>query len=51
MRTRYNLAKSHSTKDSDVLEIACGSGIGLGYISENAKKMYNNKSTKRLNIL
>ena len=37
MRTRYNLAKSHSTKDSDVLEIACGSGIGLGYISENAK--------------
>jgi len=39
MRTRYNLAKSHSTKDSDVLEIACGSGIGLGYISENAKKV------------
>lgn len=39
MRTRYNLAKSHSTKESDVLEIACGSGIGLGYLSENAKKV------------
>lgn len=39
MRTRYNLAKSNSTKESDVLEIACGSGIGLGYLSENAKKV------------
>ena len=39
MRTRYHLAKSHSTMESDVLEIACGSGIGLGYLSENAKKV------------
>lgn len=39
MRTRYNLARSHSSKESDVLEIACGSGIGLGYISKNANKV------------
>jgi SAM-dependent methyltransferase len=33
--TRYNLAKEYSI-NKDIIEIACGSGIGLGYLSEVA---------------
>ncbi|MES2376115.1 MAG: class I SAM-dependent methyltransferase [Bacteroidota bacterium] len=35
MMTRYHLAKKYA-KNKDVLEIACGSGTGLGYIGEVA---------------
>lgn len=38
MMTRYHLAKQFA-KGKDVLEIACGSGTGLGYIAEQAKSM------------
>ena len=34
---RYKFAKNY-TEDKQVLEIACGSGIGLIYLAENAKK-------------
>lgn len=36
MLTRYNLAKKYS-KDKHVLEVACGSGTGLGYLAKDAK--------------
>ena len=36
MMTRYNLAKEYSI-NKDIIEIACGSGTGLGYLSEFAK--------------
>ena len=38
MMTRYHLAKLHSV-NKDVLEVACGSGTGLGYISEAARSV------------
>lgn len=38
MMTRYHLAKQYA-KGKDVLEIACGSGTGLGYMAEEAKSI------------
>jgi SAM-dependent methyltransferase len=38
MMTRYSLAKGYSI-DKDVLEIACGSGTALGYLSSVAKSV------------
>jgi SAM-dependent methyltransferase len=38
MMTRYHLAKQYA-KGKDVLEIACGSGTGLGYMAEEATSM------------
>lgn len=38
MMTRYHLAKQYAN-GKDVLEIACGSGTGLGYMAEEAKSM------------
>jgi ubiquinone/menaquinone biosynthesis C-methylase UbiE len=38
MMTRYNLAANHC-ENNDVLEVACGSGTGLGYISKKAKSV------------
>ena len=38
MMTRYHLAKQFA-KGKDVLEIACGSGTGLGYVAQEAKSM------------
>jgi ubiquinone/menaquinone biosynthesis C-methylase UbiE len=38
MMTRYNLAQRYS-EGKDVLEIACGSGTGLGYIAKVAKSV------------
>lgn len=35
---RYHFAKQLST-DKLVLEVACGSGIGLGYLAKNARKV------------
>jgi ubiquinone/menaquinone biosynthesis C-methylase UbiE len=35
---RYNLARSYSD-NKDVLEIACGSGMGLGYLASVAKSV------------
>jgi ubiquinone/menaquinone biosynthesis C-methylase UbiE len=36
--TRYHLARSHSV-NKDVLEVACGSGLGLGYLSQTARSV------------
>lgn len=36
--TRYNLAARHS-KDGDVLEVACGSGTGLGMLASVARSV------------
>jgi ubiquinone/menaquinone biosynthesis C-methylase UbiE len=36
LSTRYHLALQHS-QDKDVLEVACGSGIGLGYLATKAR--------------
>ena len=36
--TRYSLAKKYSN-NKDVLEIACGSGIGIPYIKDVAKSV------------
>ncbi|HEY2828453.1 MAG TPA: class I SAM-dependent methyltransferase, partial [Pirellulales bacterium] len=36
--TRYHLAKLHSI-DKDVLEIACGAGMGLGYLARSARSV------------
>jgi ubiquinone/menaquinone biosynthesis C-methylase UbiE len=38
MITRYDLARKYSV-GKDVLEIACGSGTGLGYIAEKANNV------------
>ncbi len=38
LATRYQFAASFS-KEKDVLEAACGSGIGLGYLARTAKKL------------
>ena len=35
---RYRFAKNFS-RGKDVLEVACGSGLGLGYISKLAKRV------------
>ena len=36
--TRYNLAKKYSN-NKDVLEVACGSGIGIPYLKDVAKSV------------
>jgi len=36
--TRYHFA-SHLCRDKDVLEVACGSGVGLGYLAQSAKRV------------
>jgi ubiquinone/menaquinone biosynthesis C-methylase UbiE len=36
--TRYHLAKTHCV-DKDVLEIACGAGLGLGYLARWARSV------------
>jgi ubiquinone/menaquinone biosynthesis C-methylase UbiE len=36
--TRYHLARSHCV-DKDVLEVACGAGLGLGYLSQTARSV------------
>jgi len=36
--TRYNLAKKYC-ENKDVLEVACGSGIGISYLNEIAKSV------------
>lgn len=36
--TRYDFAARHA-KSKDVLEVACGSGIGLGYLASQAKSV------------
>jgi ubiquinone/menaquinone biosynthesis C-methylase UbiE len=38
MITRYDLARLHS-RHLDIVEIACGSGIGLGYLANYAKSV------------
>ena len=48
MRTRYHLAKLNVTGKSDVLEIACGSGVGLGYIAENANRVVGGDIDEKL---
>jgi len=48
MRTRYELAVEHANSDSDVLEIACGSGIGLGYIANKAKRVVGGDIDEKL---
>lgn len=35
---RYCFARQYA-KDKDVLEVACGSGIGLGYLAQAAHKI------------
>jgi SAM-dependent methyltransferase len=36
LRTRYHLARERS-RGKDVLEVACGSGMGLGYLAKEAR--------------
>jgi ubiquinone/menaquinone biosynthesis C-methylase UbiE len=36
--TRYHFARSHCV-DKDVLEVACGAGLGLGYLSQTARSV------------
>ena len=38
MITRYNLARVN-TENLDIVEIACGSGIGLGYLAQYSKSV------------
>lgn len=47
MCTRYRFA-SEFCKDKEVLEIACGSGQGLGYLSKKAKKVVGGDIDKNL---
>lgn len=47
--TRYRFA-SEFCKDKDVLEVACGAGLGLGYLARFAKRVvggdYDEKNSK-----
>ena len=36
--TRYHLARSYA-RDQDVLEVACGAGVGLGYLASAARSV------------
>ena len=47
MYNRYCFA-SKFCEGKDVLEVACGSGIGLGYLVRTAKKVYGGDYTERL---
>lgn len=47
MLTRYHLAKKYA-KGKNVLEIACGSGTGLGYLAEDAESVIGGDIDKNL---
>ena len=50
MITRYDLARAHS-HDLDIVEIACGSGIGLGYLANSAKSVVGGDVDNALTVI
>lgn len=47
IKTRYGFARRY-VNDKIILEVACGSGIGLGILEENAKKVVGGDIDKKI---